>query len=234
MRTWSTKNGFKVTRILSGRSNVFLVTKDNVNILVDTSSKNYRRVLNKRLKRLGINQLDYLILTHTHIDHASNADQLKKTFGARIIVQREEAGYLASGKNIMIRGTNLFTRSLVNLLKQLNPFITYPPCPYDIVVDTRLDLKMDSINLHLLHTPGHTPGSMSIIVDDEIALVGDAMFGVFKGSIFPPFALDVRQMIQSWGKLLQTNCYLFMPSHGSVNKKELVQKEYKKWSKILK
>jgi hydroxyacylglutathione hydrolase len=83
-------------------------------------------------------------------------------------------------------------------------------------------------NATILHTPGHTPGSMSLIVDGEIALVGDCMFGVFKGSAFPPFALDTRQMIESWGKLLDTGCRLFLPSHGTSDSRELVERDYNK------
>lgn len=79
-----------------------------------------------------------------------------------------------------------------------------------------------------MHTPGHSIGSMSIIVDNEVAIVGDSMFGVFKWSVFPPFAEDCKQMIQSWGKLLETNCSIFIPSHGTENNRLLVQKDYKK------
>jgi glyoxylase-like metal-dependent hydrolase (beta-lactamase superfamily II) len=79
-------------------------------------------------------------------------------------------------------------------------------------------------NAYILHTPGHSSGSVSIIVDDEIALVGDTMFGIFPWSVFPPFADDVKQMTESWGKLLETNCRLFLPGHGTANKRSLVQK----------
>jgi len=61
-----------------------------------------------------------------------------------------------------------------------------------------------------------------------MAFVGDTMFGIFPGSVFPPFAEDPRQLINSWGQLLDTGCSLFLPSHGSANTRELVQKEYHK------
>jgi hypothetical protein len=65
-------------------------------------------------------------------------------------------------------------------------------------------------------------------VDNEIAIVGDCMFGVFKSSVFPPVAEDPKEMIKSWGKLLETGCQVFIPSHGSADKRLLVQKEYDK------
>jgi glyoxylase-like metal-dependent hydrolase (beta-lactamase superfamily II) len=69
---------------------------------------------------------------------------------------------------------------------------------------------------------------MSVVVDNEIAIVGDAMFGIFPGSVFPPYASDVKQMIASWGVLLKTDCSLFLPAHGSANSRFLLQKDYDK------
>jgi glyoxylase-like metal-dependent hydrolase (beta-lactamase superfamily II) len=73
-----------------------------------------------------------------------------------------------------------------------------------------------------------------LVVDDEIAIVGDCMFGVFKSSIFPPVAEDPDEMIRSWGKLLETNCSIFLPSHGSANDRSLVQWEFDRRSGKLK
>ena len=95
-------------------------------------------------------------------------------------------------------------------------------------VDQYLNLQDFGFNGYILHTPGHSPGSQSIIVDNEIALVGDAMFGVFPGSIFPPFADNEEELITSWGKLIQTGCRLFLPSHGTADKSDLLKIEYQK------
>ncbi|MEI6091898.1 MAG: hypothetical protein WCR42_15690 [bacterium] len=67
-----------------------------------------------------------------------------------------------------------------------------------------------------------------MVVDDEIAIVGDAMFGVFPWSVFPPFATDIPQMVESWGKLLDTNCQTFIPAHGTANSRKLLMEEYNK------
>jgi hydroxyacylglutathione hydrolase len=52
-------------------------------------------------------------------------------------------------------------------------------------------------------------------------------------SVFPLYAYDIRQMIDSWGKLLDTGCSVFIPSHGSSNSRALVQKGYNNKSNIL-
>ena len=87
---------------------------------------------------------------------------------------------------------------------------------------------MDRVKAYLLHTPGHTSGSISLIIDDEIALVGDALFHILPWSVFPPFGNDIDQLIESWKKLLGTGCRLFLPAHGSEIKKELLERCYTK------
>lgn len=227
LKHWTTKSGYKIFRLLSGRSNVFLLSNSDKNIVIDTSPKRKWKALEKRLRNLSIDRVDYLILTHSHYDHADNARRLKDNYKALIIIHKEEAVYLESGEILLPHGSTLVTRFMVNkLAKRLAPKFAGEPCSYDILVDEKLDLKDFGFNAYIMHTPGHTPGSMSVIVDDEVAIVGDTMFGVFKGSVFPPFANDVRQIVESWGKLLATNCSVFLPSHGSENSRALVQKDY--------
>jgi len=232
MKTWRTNSGCEIIQVLSGRSNVFLLTNGEKNILVDTSVKLMRRALENRLNELDIARIDYLILTHTHMDHAGNARWAREKYQAPVIVHKDEASYLMSGKNVMISGTNFITRPLLNLTaKWAAPKIKFESCQYDLLVDERFDLKDLGFNAYILHTPGHTPGSMSVVVDGEVAMVGDCMFGVFPGSVFPPFAVDVPQMIKSWGKLLETGCRVFLPSHGTANGRALVERDFNKRKK---
>ena len=73
---------------------------------------------------------------------------------------------------------------------------------------------------------------MSVIVDDDIALVGDAMTSYLPGSIFPQFADNKQQVILSWGRLLETNCRLFFPAHGEEITREKLLKNYNKRIRI--
>jgi len=228
-KTWKTKNGYCITAVLSGRTNVFLLSNGEKNILVDTSISLFWKKLDKRLNELNVHHIDYLILTHTHFDHVANTKRIKEKYKALVIVHKDEAEYLASGKNVIPGGTNLFTRTIVRLFgKRFGSMVQHQPCSGDIIIDSTYDLKKIRFNAYIIHTPGHSSGSISIIIDDEIALVGDAMLSIFKRSVLPPFADDVSELIVSWGKLLKTNCSIFIPSHGLECNRELLEKDYHK------
>lgn len=232
MQTLITKSGYKIIRVLSGRSNVFLLTDGQKNILIDSGPKKERKLLIKRLNKLNVIRIDYLILTHSHFDHCENAAYIREKYKAIIIIHKTEASLLASGDNILPNGTNPVTRLIVKLFSE--KFIVakrYEPCISDIQADAVYYLTSAGFDAYILHTPGHTPGSLSVIIDNEVAVVGDTMFGVFTGSVFPPFANDVKQMIYSWGLLLETGCSWYLPGHGSANERILVQSEYEKRGK---
>jgi glyoxylase-like metal-dependent hydrolase (beta-lactamase superfamily II) len=115
MKTWITKSGYKTIPILTGRSNVCILTNGKQNILIDTSVKSDWYKLDKVLMDLKINKIDYLILTHTHFDHAGNAFKIKEKYNSQVIVQKSGVDYLTSGDNIIPKGTNVFTRFLIKL-----------------------------------------------------------------------------------------------------------------------
>jgi glyoxylase-like metal-dependent hydrolase (beta-lactamase superfamily II) len=187
------------------------------------------KTLQKRLDRLSIEQISLLILTHSHFDHAANAYKIKEKYNAQVIIHQCEANFLISGDNPLPSGTNPITKFLVRVFaKKLMSFARYQPCKFDYTIDNIYDLSNFGFNAYLMHTPGHTQGSISLIIDDEVALVGDTMFGVFWWTVFPPFASDPSQMLNSWEKLLKTKCKVFIPSHGSANKRSLVEKDFSK------
>jgi hydroxyacylglutathione hydrolase len=227
MKQWRTKSGYTITRVVAGRSNVFLITGGSTTILVDTSLRSAWKKLDGRLKGMGIGTLDGLVLTHAHYDHAENAHLLQRLYGAQVFVHSNEVFYLATGNNTVPHGTNKPVDLLVRMFaKAFLRLKRYNPCACDVEVDDGLDLSDYGFNARILHTPGHSPGSMSVIVDDEIALVGDCLFGVFPWSVLPPFAGDTAQMIRSWGRLLDTKCRLFLPAHGREKTRKQVQAGY--------
>lgn len=232
MKKWITKDGIIIYQVLSGRSNSFLVSSNNKFFLIDTGRASSWKKLSKNLDDIiGENQLSCLILTHTHFDHAENAAKLKEKYECKIVVHESEAGYLKKGDSPLPKGTNILTRFLINFIgKRIQIRYKYNPVHPDHAIDEKIDLNKFGFPAYIIHTPGHSPGSISIIIDDELAIVGDAMFGVFNWSVYPPFADNTQIMIESWGKLLKTGCLTYLPGHGSEISLNLLEKEYGKYN----
>lgn len=234
MKNWTTKNGMRIYRIVFGRSNAFLLSNGKSNVLIDTSVKRCLGRVSDGINSIGQNSCDYIVLTHSHHDHAANAASITKQYNSKIILHISETELLEKGISKLPKGTITVTKFLVdNFEGKVSSKFSYDPQKCDIAVDSYYDLEELGFKAYIIHTPGHTKGSISIIVDGEIAIVGDAMFGIFKGSIFPPYADDVTGMVKSWGKLIETGCSLFLPAHGSGNTRELVTNQYYKYKKRL-
>ena len=101
MKSWISTNGVQVIPLLFGRSNVFLVISGEKKLLVDTSISQFKRKLVRKLKKLKIEKIDYLVLTHTHFDHAGNARFIKENYSAKVIVHQSEKINLETGTNRM-------------------------------------------------------------------------------------------------------------------------------------
>jgi len=233
MESWKTKTGVRIYRILNGRCNCYLISNGNRFLLVDSGTKRDWNRLNKRLDKLGATHAS-LVLTHCHFDHAENAAKLKQTHGTPVWVHRSEGTCLKNGENPVIQGSTPVTKLLIQVLRWTRQLVrlNYAPVNHDCLVDERLDLDPFGFPGYILHTPGHTPGSLSVIIENEIALVGDTLFGIFRGSVFPPFADNPKLMVQSWKKLLDTGCTTFLPAHGSERDKAVLKRQYDKYIKL--
>ncbi len=233
MKMWKTNRKNEIFQVLSGRTNCYLIPTGQGNILVDTGVKSAYGGLRSHLKSMHLvnERIDKLVLTHTHFDHCRNVAAIKKEDGCQVIVGEREAAFVKRGNTPLPRGTSSFSKFLVHVgNSMLADQFGYDPFYADIEVHEFYHLVDDDINIDLISTPGHSPGSISLIVDDDIAIVGDVMFGVFQNSVFPPFADDAPLMVQSWGKLLATNCRIFLPGHGKEISRELLETQYQKYT----
>ena len=224
--SWTTKNGYTVSPLLHGARTSYLISHNHKHVLVDVGTKNkYQELKDKLNYCLNGDKLNYLILTHTHFDHVQNTSSIKEDFEPLIIVNKKEADDLSEGKNHLAKGYDLFTKFI--LLFEHPIFVGYDGVKADILVD-KDNFKVDDLNIKIILTPGHTIGSMSVIVDNEIALCGDTIFGAFKNSIMPPFVNDRGEIVKSWEKLVNTPCRMFFPGHGHRVDRQVILNEISK------
>jgi hydroxyacylglutathione hydrolase len=109
-------------------------------------------------KTKGVDKIKYIINTHSHVDHTmGNAEMVKKT-GAKIIIHEKDAPFL--------------TRTSSDLLMM---FRAKPSPPADIQVKEGDIIQVGKVGLKVIHTPGHSPGGMSLYINGKI-FTGDSLF----------------------------------------------------------
>ena len=233
MKSFYPGNGYKIIRVDPGFARVYLILTGNNAVLIDTGAKRRLPGIISSINSLRKNlKLEYLVLTHTHFDHCQNLSNLKNILDPYIIVGEPEANYIHNGLSPLPVGTNSWSKLIVRLGKSLNDdFFSYQPAQADITINNPYNLPGTDIDI--IPTPGHSPGSVSIIINKEFALVGDSLFGISPFTIFPLFATDEEQLLKSWKILIDTGCHTFIPAHGRIISIDRLKKEFEKHSARL-
>ncbi|ETA69113.1 Zn-dependent hydrolase, glyoxylase [Methanolobus tindarius DSM 2278] len=223
-----------ITPIPMGKSNAYLVSAPDLVILIDTGcSKNLKplkQVL--RQKELQITDIDYIVVTHAHYDHVGHLAEIKEKSGAKVLAHRDAVDYLKNGHTPFPKGTMLLFKIISNAG---NRFFSvggkFTPVEPDILIEGDYDLLKSEPTIRIIHTPGHTSGSVCLIINDESAIVGDTLFNVLPETVYPPFANDENELIKSWEKLLATGCSVFYPGHGKPFSRDKFRKCFEKKKK---
>lgn len=225
MKSWKINPQLEVHRILTGRCNVYLIHDEDRFLLVDTGKKSQRKILQRKLTSLGIRKIQILILTHTHYDHCQNAAWLKKHYHCSIVASRAAKNNILKGFSPLPMGTMRFSKFMVRLASYLpQKLFKYETFHVNTWVDKELRLPDSKHQITVIATPGHSADSLSIILENQIALVGDSLFGIFHNNIMPPFADNNELMQKQWTVLSETACSLFLPGHGQPVHDKLLHK----------
>lgn len=143
-------------------------------------------------------QLDRIVLTHAHWDHVADASQVASDTGARIAAHSLDAARLAQPQ-----------RSAVMPGVEIGPIrVTEPLADGDA-------LRLGGVAFTVLHTPGHTPGSICLHDgSDKVLLSGDTLFAAGMGRVDLPGG-DERQMVASLRRLAALPAETrVLPGHG--------------------
>jgi hydroxyacylglutathione hydrolase len=221
----------QIIRIPMGTSNAYVVANKGQAILIDAGMKKKEKKIIDALGRMNISPHDIklIILTHAHYDHCGSLKALKDITEARILVHEAEAECLKEGYSEVPQGTMWFSKALAAIGRTFaKKLVEYDPVAPDITIFERFDLQEYGINGYILPTPGHTTGSISVVIDERHAIVGDTLFHIVKHSVFPPYANDQEALLRSWGELLAIGCEYFYPGHGKPFTREKFKKTYEK------
>ncbi len=177
-------------------SNVYLVKVSGGYVSVDAGTPGDYERITAYLRSAGIEASDIkvIVLTHSHWDHAGGLKKLRELTGAKIAAHREEVPYL--------RGEVGTSR------RRFEP----------VDVDIMLDDGDEVYGLRVIHTPGHTPGSICLLNTSQRSIfVGDLVYeeqGRLR-EMHHHYSKDPHMNRASIAKLVNYDFDHVMPSHGN-------------------
>jgi glyoxylase-like metal-dependent hydrolase (beta-lactamase superfamily II) len=207
-------------------ANVYLVVNGEEITVIDTGTSGNAQKTVEYIQKLGHQPSDVktIILTHFHMDHMGSAKELKDLTNAKVAAHIEDADYV-SGKKPLPKPKNILFRAVSSFAK-----------PVPVQVDITLKEGDKIANLSVIHTPGHTPGSIMLLDEERKALFsGDTLrYDGKKVSGAPEqFSTDPNQVRESIAKASKLNFDVMLPGHGETLKPN-ASEEIKKFNTTLK
>jgi glyoxylase-like metal-dependent hydrolase (beta-lactamase superfamily II) len=220
----------KIDRIVLGITSCYLVRHEGI-ILIDAGNSNQESKFERVMERLGVqpDEIQLILATHGHMDHIGSAAKIRDLTGAPIAIHQADHELMEHGIIVPPPGVTSWGRLMAILLKPAIPLFRFQPCVAEIVIgDDGLSLADYGIPGQVFHTPGHTPGSVSLLLETGDAFVGDqAMNGLpFRlGAGLPSLAEDIEQVKASWRMFLENDVRMIDPGHGKPFPADVMRKE---------
>lgn len=141
-----------------GQANCYIIANEKEALIIDPGAE--AGTIKKAIDHLDVTPVA-ILLTHTHYDHIGAVDETREMFDVPVYVAPEEDAWLSDpSKNLsQMIGT---------------PFSVEPA---DHLFNPDETLEIGSFTFKVLATPGHSPGGVSFVFDeDQIVISGDALF----------------------------------------------------------
>jgi glyoxylase-like metal-dependent hydrolase (beta-lactamase superfamily II) len=151
------------------------------------------------LKGIG-DGLDLIVLTHCHYDHVGAVPDIVRETGAKVAMHSRDVP--------LLRSERASVASMFNAPR--------PEFSVDIMLEDGDTIDLGSSTLLVIHTPGHTPGSICLYNEETKELfTGDT---AFEGGGFGRTDLcgDEGQMVASLQRLAKLDVSILYPGHGGI------------------
>lgn len=213
-----------VVPISMGMVKCFLLTgSGNELVLVDAGNPGDGGKIIKQVEEAGYraNDISLIVLTHGHRDHVGGLAELEKELSARVIIHNQDALALTEGKEPGAKPIRLLGRLFkVFITEGSSPPLSEEP---EIIEEDRVSLNDFGIDGEIIHTPGHTRGSLAVVSEGGVAVIGDLVMGrflVFGKASIPVFAEEQEKLNDSIRRVLSYNPEIIYTSHAGPFERE--------------
>jgi glyoxylase-like metal-dependent hydrolase (beta-lactamase superfamily II) len=158
-----------------------------------------------------------IVLTHHHFDHTSGAAQLRDETGAQTVLHADEVGFLKDWKAQVPQDIEVLEEQK-EIAEQVEKFRKQAAeAGPDEEVSDGDTIAVGGLTVEVVHTPGHTLGSMCLYLREERALfTGDTALGLGTVAISPPPHGDMALYLKSLERLKEYDCAVMLPGHGQA------------------
>ena len=216
-----------------GIDTCYLISSEGCTLLIDGGGfgRDNGRSFLRELSRIGVDPLsiDLIVVTHAHWDHIAALDFIQRATRARVAAHVDARLAIETGDPPWPKGITSYGKLMSVFARWfVNPRVK--PVGVDILIDEEFDLSPHGIRGKIVHTPGHSAGSLSVILESGEAFVGDmamqAWYLRWRPGL-PILADDRAALLRSWKKILP-RAEMIYPAHGKPFPKNIIQKELRR------
>ena len=197
------------------------IIKGKQAVMVDGGPPNKKKEFLKQLTGLSLDPhvIRLIILTHGDFDHIGSVKDFKEITGASVAIHENDRENLEKGLFHWSPGVSGWGKLSRRLIKPFADKTKIPAEKADIVLNNNnFSLREFGIDGEVLYTPGHTFGSVSILLDTGDAFVGCMAHNGFPFTVhprFPIYAEDTEKLKESWYILMEKGAKTIYPGHGN-------------------
>jgi hydroxyacylglutathione hydrolase len=200
-------------RIDLGFVNAYLVKVEEDYILIDTGVAQVWSRLENELLQAGClpDHLKLVLITHGDFDHSGNCAQLQRKYHARIAMHAADVEMVKTGVSTRRHAKSLLANLFMGLGQRLGrSFDRFQP---DILLKDGQSLAEYGLAARVIHTPGHTKGSIAILTEDGQLFAGDTVSNRRRPAS-APFIEDDQELQASLRMLKELKGRVVYPGHG--------------------
>lgn len=210
----------KITTINLGMVNAYLLKANDGFVLIDTGMPFQWARLDTGLAAAGCapGKLKLVIITHGDIDHVGSVIRVRDKYGAKVAMHAGDVPQVENGVMLRRKVKPLIYRLKMSfrmlMMKLRRTRIAYPRFKPDILLTDGQSLAEYGLSAKVIHTPGHTPGSLSVLTDDGDLFAGD-LFTNRKKPAEANIIENSGQLESSLAKVKTLNIKMVYPGHGT-------------------